>query len=150
MLCQQGIRQPLLDQRGNRMQYRARMKIFGTVLAVVTAVTLAAPAWAQGSSSSSSASQSRNSNSDSNSRQDSHTHNDQDEARRALRQGKVMPLTAILEIAFRREKGTVLELELETQKGVLTYEIELLTDSGRKVQMWINARTGEILKVHYP
>ena len=130
----------------------------GTVLALAAAATLAtSPVLAQGSSSSSSSSsqsssQSRNGETKSNSSQkrNSHTHNDQDDARNALRQGKVMPLTAILEIAFRREKGTVLELELETENGVLTYEIELLSESGRKVQMWINARTGEILRVKYP
>ena len=128
------------------------------MLALAAAATLAtSPVLAQGSSSSSSSSsqsssQSRNGETKSNSsqKQNSHTHNDQDDARNALRQGKVMPLTAILEIAFRREKGTVLELELETENGVLTYEIELLSESGRKVQMWINARTGEILRVKYP
>jgi len=130
----------------------------GAMLAVMVAMTLAAaPAQAQGSSSSSSSSsQSRssdtrgNSNSNSQKQQNAHTHSDQDDARAALRQGKVMPLSAILDIAFKREKGTVLELELETDNGILTYEIELLSDAGRKVQMWINARSGEILKVRYP
>jgi len=132
------------------------MRKQGAMLAMVVAVTLAAaPAQAQGSSSGSSSSSSQSSSRggetrSSSTKQNSHTHNDQDDARRALREGKVMPLTAILEIVFKREKGTVLELELETEKGVLVYEIELLTDSGRKVQMWINARSGEILKVHYP
>ncbi len=127
----------------------------GTVLAVMVAVMLAAaPAQAQGnsssSSSSSSQSSSRNGETKSSSSHTSHTHNDQDDARAALRQGKVMPLSAILDIVFKREKGTVLELELETENGILTYEIELLSESGRKVQMWVNARSGEILKVRYP
>lgn len=128
----------------------------GMVLAWMAAVTLtAAPVLAAGASSSSASSSqtsSRNgeTKASASKSQTSHTHNDQDDARRALREGKVLPLTAILEIAFKREKGTVLELELETENGVLVYEIELLTDTGRKVQMWINARSGEILKVRYP
>ncbi len=120
--------------------------------ALAATPALAAESSSSSSSSSSAQSSSRNGETKSSSAkaQTSHTHNDQDEARRALREGKVMPLTAILEIAFKREKGMVLELELETEKGILVYEIELLTDSGRKVQMWINARSGEITKVHYP
>ena len=58
-----------------------------------------------------------------------------------------MPLTAILEIVFRRVPGTVLEAELETEDGVLTYKIDLLSDAGRKMRVRLNARSGEILTV---
>jgi uncharacterized membrane protein YkoI len=125
-----------------------------TVLALATALLLAAPASHadETSSSSSSSSVSRNGNSNSNSRNNSNqnSNRDQDDARDALRRGRVMPLTAILEIAFKRERGTVLEVELDTEDGVLVYEIELLSESGRKVEMWINARTGEFRRVRYP
>jgi uncharacterized membrane protein YkoI len=60
-----------------------------------------------------------------------------------------MPLTAILEIAFRRERGTVLEVELETEDRVLTYKIDMLSEAGRKVRMRLNARTGEVLTIDY-
>ena len=127
------------------------------LLAFWAALMLAAPAYADESSSRSSSSSSstngrtttRNSSSDSNSNSNANR-DDQDDARDALRRGQVMPLTAILEIAFKRERGTVLEVELDTEDGVLTYRIELLTESGRKADMWINARSGEILKVRYP
>ena len=123
--------------------------------AMLAALVLAAPAAHADSSSSSSSSSSnasttngrtttRSSSSNTNHRED------QDDARDALRRGQVMPLTAILEIAFKRERGTVLEVELETEDRVLTYQIDLLSESGRKVRMWINARTGDILKVRYP
>ena len=134
-----------------------------TILALLTAFVLAAPAaYADNSSSSSSSSSSSNNgrtttrNSDSNRNSDNNRNSsrdrrdDQDNARDALRRGKVMPLTAILESAFKRERGTVLEVELDTEDGVLTYRIELLTESGRKADMWINARSGEVLKVRYP
>jgi uncharacterized membrane protein YkoI len=58
-----------------------------------------------------------------------------------------MPLTAILEIVFRRVPGTVLEAELETEDGVLTYKIDLLSDAGHKTRVRLNARSGEILTV---
>jgi uncharacterized membrane protein YkoI len=131
-----------------------------TILALATALVLAAPLMLaaprahaeESSSSSSSSSASRNGNSNSNARNNSNQNNsrDQDDARDALRRGRVMPLTAILEIAFKRERGTVLEVELDTEDGVLVYEIELLSESGRKVEMWINARTGEFRRVRYP
>lgn len=119
-----------------------------TTLALAAALALAVPAAQAADSSSSSSSSSRNGDTRNSSEQkNSASHHDQDEARDALRRKQVMPLTAILDIAFKREKGTVLEVELETEDGVLTYKIELLSEAGRKVEMWINARKGEILKV---
>jgi uncharacterized membrane protein YkoI len=124
-----------------------------TFLALLTAFVLAAPAAHAESSSSSSSSNASSTNGRTTTRNSSRNSNhrdDQDDARDALRRGQVMPLTAILEIAFKRERGTVLEVELETENRVLTYQIELLSEAGRKVEMWINARSGEILKVRYP
>lgn len=111
---------------------------------------LAFPAMAaSSSSSSSSSSQSRNGSSSHRESHSSSSQSDQDDARDALRRGKVMPLTAILEIVARREPGTVLDAELETEDGVLTYKIDLLSDAGRKVRFRLNARTGEVLAVDY-
>jgi len=93
------------------------------------------------SSSSSSSSDSRDSRSSHHESHSSSRHSDQDDARDALRRGKVMPLTAIL--------GIVLDAELETEDGVLTYKIDLLSDAGRKVRLRLNARTGELLTLDY-
>jgi uncharacterized membrane protein YkoI len=151
------IARPALERCGNLGHNGAAMTLRNAILAFLAAAALAAPAVqaAENSSnasrsSSQSSSQSRNRDSNSSQNRNAHTHNDQDDARAALREGKVMPLTAILEIAMKRERGTVLEVELERENGLLKYEIEILGDSGRKVQMWINARSGEILKVRYP
>ena len=118
-----------------------------TCLALALALAVPAAQAADSASTSSSQSSSRNGENRNASSQNSSSSNDQDDARDALRRKQVMPLTAILEIAFKREKGTVLEVELETEDGVLTYKIELLSEAGRKVLMWINARNGDILKV---
>lgn len=117
---------------------------------LLTTLLLAFPAMAaSSSSSSSSSSQSRNGSSSHRESHSSSSQSDQDDARDALRRGKVMPLTAILEIVARREPGTVLDAELETEDGVLTYKIDLLSDAGRKVRFRLNARTGEVLAVDY-
>lgn len=116
--------------------------------AILTGLLLAAPALADNSSSSSSSSSSSNNGrSRSSESHSSYSHSDQDDARDALRRGKVMPLTAILEIAFRRVPGTVLEAELETEDGRLTYKIDILSDSGRKTRIRLNARNGDIITV---
>jgi uncharacterized membrane protein YkoI len=72
--------------------------------------------------------------------------NDQDDARAALRQGKAMPLTAILEIVARRQPGTVIEVHLRTKKRLI-YQIEVLSDDGHRRQLKLDARSGEVLSV---
>ena len=77
-----------------------------------------------------------------------HSRFSQDDAREALKKGKVMSLTAILDIAAKREPGTVIAVELETQRnGRLIYEIDVITDDGRRRELQIDARKGEILSV---
>ena len=76
-----------------------------------------------------------------------HSRFNQDDAREALKKGKVMPLTAILDIAARREPGGVIAVDLETQNGRLIYEIDVITDDGRRRELQIDARKGDILSV---
>lgn len=71
----------------------------------------------------------------------------QDDAREALRKGKVMPLTAILEIVAKRQPGTVIAVDLETKHGRLIYEIDVITEDGRRRELRLDARGGEILAV---
>src|SRR6186997_1291998 len=110
------------------------------LLALAIALPESAAAQSRSSSSSSQSSSSSSNNSSSSSR-----HSDQDEARDAVRTGKIMPLTAILEIVTKREPGTVMEVELETKNGKLTYRIEVLNDKGRRREIRLDARSGEVL-----
>jgi uncharacterized membrane protein YkoI len=71
----------------------------------------------------------------------------QDEAREALRKGKVMPLTAILEIVAKRQPGTVIGVDLEPRRTGLIYEIDVITEDGRRRELRLDARSGEILAV---
>ena len=115
-----------------------------SLLAFATALTDGAAAQSR-SSSSSSQSSSSSGNSSSRSTSSTITHSDQDQARDAVRKGKIMPLTAILEIVTKREPGTVMEVELETKNGKLTYRLEVLTDSGRRREIRLDARNGDVL-----
>lgn len=60
--------------------------------------------------------------------------------------GDTLPLARILDIAVRSVPGEVVKVELEDEHGVLTYELEILTDRGRLIELRIDARTGVILK----
>jgi hypothetical protein len=97
------------------------------------------------SSSSSSQSSSSSSNNSSSSSRTVTKHSDQDEARDAVRKGRIMPLTAILEIVTKREPGTVMEVELETKDGKVTYRIEVLNEKGRRREIRLDARSGDVL-----
>ena len=70
-----------------------------------------------------------------------------DAIRGALQRGEVLPLAKILTIAQEKVPGDVIEVELETEHGVLLYEIKVLTQSGRVREVKIDARTGSVLKV---
>ena len=74
------------------------------------ALAIALPECAAGPTPSSSPSSQSSSSSSSNSSSSSR-HSDQDEARDAVRKGRIMPLTAILEIVTKREPGTVMEVD---------------------------------------
>ena len=70
-----------------------------------------------------------------------------DAIRGALQRGEVQPLAKILTIAQEKVPGDVIEVELETEHGMLIYEIKVLTQSGRVREVKIDARTGSVLKV---
>ena len=115
------------------------------VFLLALAIALPESAAAETRSSSSSQSSSSSSNNSSSSSRTVTKHSDQDEARDAVRKGRIMPLTAILEIVTKREPGTVMEVELETKDGKVTYRIEILNDKGRRREIRLDARSGEVL-----
>ena len=70
-----------------------------------------------------------------------------DAIRGALQRGEVLPLAKILAIAQEKVPGDVIEVELESKRGVLIYEIKVLTQSGRVREVKIDARDGKVLKI---
>ncbi len=70
-----------------------------------------------------------------------------DAIRGALQRGEVLPLAKILAIAQDKVPGDVIEVELESKRDALIYEIKVLTQSGRVREVKIDARTGMVLTI---
>ncbi|MBL6617944.1 MAG: PepSY domain-containing protein [Reyranella sp.] len=70
---------------------------------------------------------------------------DQDRARRAVEQGRMLPLREIIARAESAFAGQVVEAELEDERGVPIYEVKVLTRGGRVVKVRYDARTGALL-----
>lgn len=69
-------------------------------------------------------------------------------AAREIAADALLPLARILEIARRRVPGEIIEVDLDDDEGEPPeYEVEILTDDGRSIEMKIDARTGKILEV---
>lgn len=76
----------------------------------------------------------------------SYADGDQENARRLVNEGIILPLERIAESARRLHPGRILEVELEKKQGRYLYEIEIITDRGEVWEMKFDAVTGEILK----
>ena len=70
---------------------------------------------------------------------------DHEEAKRLLESGDILALEIILEKARDIQPGKILEVELESEKGQIVYEIDLLTSDGRSLELLFDARTGKHL-----
>jgi uncharacterized membrane protein YkoI len=69
------------------------------------------------------------------------------EARRLVQEGRILPLTEILERVARKAPGEVLEVELELDDGVYVYELKILGPDGRVRDVEIDAPSGKILEI---
>ncbi len=70
---------------------------------------------------------------------------DQEQARRALEAGEILPLDEILQEVQQRYPGTVVELELTSEGGRWVYELELLAADGRLLRLRIDAKSKQLL-----
>ena len=71
---------------------------------------------------------------------------DHDFAKRALEQGRALPLSDIIAKVSRQVPGKVIEVELEDEDGSLVYDL-ILSPQGRLQEIEVNAATGKILKI---
>ncbi|MGD2055965.1 MAG: PepSY domain-containing protein [Gammaproteobacteria bacterium] len=69
-----------------------------------------------------------------------------DTARGLVRQGDILPLGQILQMARQHHPGRVLETELDRKHDQLVYEIELVDEHGEVWEMKFDARSGAVLK----
>lgn len=70
---------------------------------------------------------------------------DHETARRAVEAGELLPLSQILAAAHKSYPGRVLEVDLDREKGRYIYEIEVLLQDGRVIELTYDGRTGELL-----
>lgn len=75
------------------------------------------------------------------------TPHDHDRARQALLAGEILPLKTILERVERSQPGQVMEVELEQKPAGWIYEVKLLQTEGRLLKLYVDARSGEILRI---
>lgn len=75
--------------------------------------------------------------------EDEHDH---DRARRALECGEVMPLAEVLAVVLPHISGEIVETEFEKEDGLWVYELKYIDARGRLVEIYVDARTGRILK----
>ena len=71
----------------------------------------------------------------------------QDCALQALKSGEIRPLTDVLAVARDKLPGEVIKVELDRDDGVWVYEIKVLTDSGKRREIEINAQTLAVIKI---
>jgi uncharacterized membrane protein YkoI len=68
-------------------------------------------------------------------------------AKRALEEGRVLPLADILAKVKARVPGKVIEVELEVEDGILVYDLKVLAKNGRVKEVEVDAATGKIRKI---
>ena len=52
-----------------------------------------------------------------------------------------------MSIALEQIPGEIVKVELDTENGLLVYEVDIMTAQGIKYEMEIDAQTGRIVKV---
>ena len=71
----------------------------------------------------------------------------QDCALQALKSGEIRPLTDVLAVAREKLPGEVIKVELDRDDGIWVYEIKVLTESGKRREIEINAQTLAVIKI---
>jgi uncharacterized membrane protein YkoI len=73
---------------------------------------------------------------------------DHDEAREGVAQGRLIPLGEVIRIVRGRYSGQLLDASLhELVPGQPVYRVLILMQDGRRVAVWVDARSGQILRV---
>lgn len=72
---------------------------------------------------------------------------EQDCALQALKSGEIRPLNDVLAVARDKLPGEVIKVELERDDEIWVYEIKVLTPSGKRREIEINAQTLAVIKI---
>lgn len=68
-------------------------------------------------------------------------------AREAVERGEIRPLAEVLAAVREAHPGRVIDVELEYGMMSRIYEVEILTDGGRLIEVEVEAATGAILGI---
>ncbi len=74
-------------------------------------------------------------------------HRDHDRARDALARGEIRPIAEILASAAATVPGDVVEVELEREGGAWVYELKVLAEDGRRLEVLLDAATATVIEV---
>lgn len=70
----------------------------------------------------------------------------QNQARDAVRRGRIVPLGPVLRDLQRRTPGRHLDAGLEQQDGRVVYRIRWVTNDGRRIDYIVDAQNGGVLR----
>ena len=70
-----------------------------------------------------------------------------DRARRAVSREEALPMAQLLDQIQKRIPGEVVGVEFEREHGRWVYEFKIVDDEGRLLEVYVDAKTGEVLSV---
>jgi uncharacterized membrane protein YkoI len=72
---------------------------------------------------------------------------DHERAEDAVARGAILPLADVLARLALTHPGDVIDVEIDDEDGVIVYDLDLVTQNGRLLEIEVNAVTGEVLDV---
>ncbi len=72
---------------------------------------------------------------------------DHDRAREARERGEILPLQEIIGLMRKRVDGRIAEVKIEREKDLWVYEIRVIDQRGRLIEVDLDAKTGRILEI---
>lgn len=72
---------------------------------------------------------------------------DHERARQAFEQGEIRPLGELLQIVTSTIPGEIVDVEFEKEDGVWVYEFYLIDRDGTLLEVFVDAKTGDIMKI---
>ena len=70
-----------------------------------------------------------------------------DRARRAVDRGEALPIAKLLERLRTQVPGEVVGVEFEREHGRWVYEFKVVDSKGRLLEVYVDAKTGEVLSM---
>lgn len=67
--------------------------------------------------------------------------------REAVARNKILPLSKLKAIVVAQFGANIVDIEIDREKGLWIYEFKIISESGRLVEVYMDAGTGRILEV---